>query len=79
MLGFPAVTPREWIERPEALDTGSIIMTGLDPEVVLRGVEYAIDFGAPEGIPAEYQVTNCSDRVVRVVIGRSRRLRETAR
>ena len=79
MLGFPAVTPRDWIERPEALDTGSIIMTGLEPEVVLRGVEYAIDFGAPEGIPDEYQVANCSDRVVRVLIGRTRALRETQR
>ena len=31
MLGFPAVTLRDSIERPEALDTGGIIMTGLDP------------------------------------------------
>ena len=79
MLGFPAVTPRDWIERPEALDTGSIIMTGLEPDVVLRGVEYAIDFGAPEGIPAEYQIANCSDRVVRILIGRDRTLRDSKR
>jgi len=79
MLGFPAVTPRDWIERPEALDTGSIIMTGLDPDVVLRGVEYAIDFGAPEGIPVEYQIENCSDRVVRLIVGRSRAVTETGR
>ena len=31
MLGFPAVTLRSSIERPEALDTGSITMTDLDP------------------------------------------------
>ena len=31
ILGFPAVTLRDSIERPEALDAGSIIMTGLDP------------------------------------------------
>ena len=79
MLGFPAVTPRDWIERPEALDTGSIIMTGLDPDVVLRGVEYAIDFGASEGIPVEYQIENCSDRVVRLIVGRSRAVTETGR
>jgi hypothetical protein len=30
ILGFPAVTLRDSIERPEALDTGAIIMTGLD-------------------------------------------------
>src|SRR5690606_325928 len=27
ILGFPAITPRDAIERPEALDAGSIIMT----------------------------------------------------
>lgn len=74
ILGFPAVTPRDWIERPEALDAGSVIMTGLDPEVVLRSVEYVIDFGAPEGIPDEYRVENCSDRVVRLIVGRERGL-----
>lgn len=78
MLGFPAVTPRDWIERPEALDTGSIIMTGLEPEVVLRGVKYAIDFGAPAGIPPEYQVANCSDRVVRILVGRDRSMHRIA-
>ncbi len=30
ILGFPAITLRDSIERPEALDSGSIIMTGLD-------------------------------------------------
>ena len=30
MLDFPAVTLRDSIERPEALDTVSILMTGLD-------------------------------------------------
>ena len=29
ILGFPAVTLRDSIERPEALDTGGIMMTGL--------------------------------------------------
>ena len=34
ILGFPAVTLRDSIERPEALDTGSILMSGLDPDDV---------------------------------------------
>ena len=79
MLGFPAVTPRDWIERPEALDAGSIIMTGLEADVVLRGIEYAIDYGRPEGIPAEYKLANCSDRVVRILIGRDRSLERIGR
>lgn len=38
MLGFPAVTLRDSIERPEALDTGAIVMTGLDPDNVVEAV-----------------------------------------
>ena len=34
----PAVTLRDSIERPEALDTGSIIMTGLDPAGVVAAL-----------------------------------------
>ena len=79
ILGFPAVTPRDWIERPEALDTGSIIMTGLEAATVLRGVAYAVDFGAPDCIPDEYKIPNCSDHVVRIILGRNRQLRETLR
>lgn len=79
ILGFPAVTPRDWIERPEALDVGTTLMTGLDAEVILRSVDYVIDFGRPEGVPAEYQVANCSDRVVRLLLGRPRRLESTQR
>ncbi|MCK0207776.1 UDP-N-acetylglucosamine 2-epimerase (non-hydrolyzing) [Starkeya koreensis] len=76
ILGFPAVTPRDAIERPEALDTGSIVMTGLSREAVLRGVEIATGFfaarmaaGEPHPVPEDYNVTNTSERVVSLVLG----------
>lgn len=43
ILGFPAVTLRDSIERPEALDAGSIIMTGLDPANVVEGVRAVVN------------------------------------
>jgi UDP-N-acetylglucosamine 2-epimerase (non-hydrolysing) len=43
ILGFPAVTIRNSMERPEAIDAGSIILTGLNPEIVLDSVKVAID------------------------------------
>lgn len=79
ILGFAAVTPRDWIERPEALDSGVLIMTGLEPQVILRGIDYAIENGPPASIPADYQVENCSDRVVRLLLGRGRALHNTNR
>jgi len=39
ILGFPAITLRDSIERPEALDTSGIIMTGLDARDVVGGCD----------------------------------------
>lgn len=63
ILGFPAVTLRSSIERPEALDTGSIIMSDLDPDRVIAGIEAArSDHGKVE-MPREYRIGDCSVRV----------------
>jgi len=43
LLGFPAVTIRDSIERPEGLDTGSIILCGLDYESVAAAVSIVSD------------------------------------
>jgi UDP-N-acetylglucosamine 2-epimerase (non-hydrolysing) len=68
ILGFPAVTLRSSIERPEALDTGSITMTDLDPDAVRRGIAFALSrLGLPER-PADYAVTNTSERVVNFML-----------
>jgi len=72
VMKFPAVTIREAIERPEALDTGSIIMTGLDPDVVLASVALVMDkhgTDAARQAPVEYEVANCAERVVKLVLG----------
>lgn len=70
ILGFPAVTLRDTIERPEALDTGGIVCAGVSPDTVVDAVrlvlaQHATD-GSPAG-PAEYAVTDCSRRVVTFV------------
>lgn len=70
MLGFPAVTLRDAIERPEALDTGSIIATGLSPADVADSVRITIDqyrLDGPTTVPAEYQVNDSSRRVVNFI------------
>ena len=67
ILGFPAVTLRSSIERPEALDTGAITMTDLEPEAVLRGIRFAVDRGAGER-PADYEIRNTSERVVNFIL-----------
>ncbi|MFJ6197800.1 non-hydrolyzing UDP-N-acetylglucosamine 2-epimerase [Micromonospora sp. NPDC092111] len=75
ILGFPAVTLRESIERPEALDVGAIIMTGLDPEGVVEAIRVTIDqaAGGPVPCPDDYQVPDTSRRVVDLILSTVRR------
>ena len=64
ILEFPAVSIRDSIERPEALETGSIILTGLDGENLIRSVELATR-GHRTALPDGYQVLDFSERVIR--------------
>ncbi len=63
ILRFAAVTLRSSIERPEALDAASIIMTDLRPESVTAGIDAAIADHLSTDIPQEYRVDDCSVRV----------------
>jgi UDP-N-acetyl-L-fucosamine synthase len=70
ILGFPAVTLRRSMERPEALDHGTILLCGLEAGAVSRAVRLAIAGGGEaREIPAEYRVRNVSERVVRLIAG----------
>jgi len=72
MLGFPAVTVRNAMERPEAMDSGHIILTGLDPQTILDSVRLVVanhDVTRDYQIPAEYSVANTSFRVVKLILG----------
>lgn len=72
VLSFPAVTIREAIERPEALDAGSIILTGLDVDTVLDGVGLVMTEGQERletEIPAEYRIPDTSWRVLKLILG----------
>lgn len=70
MLGFPAVTLRDAIERPEAIDTGSIITTGLVPADVVDAVKITIQQHKELGqatLPVDYAVADSSRRVLNLV------------
>jgi UDP-N-acetylglucosamine 2-epimerase len=72
MLHFPAVTIREAFERPESLDAGSIILTGLDNDVLLDSIELTMaqfNSKAPIYTPYEYTIPNTSWRVAKLIMG----------
>ncbi len=72
ILNFPAISLRQSMERPEAQDTGSIILTGFDPDRVLAAIQLCIDqfkAGIPTEVPADYAITNTSWRVLKLILG----------
>ncbi|EON22755.1 O-antigen biosynthesis protein [Nocardioides sp. CF8] len=74
ILGFPAITLRDSIERPEALDSGSIMMTGLNAVDVVRAVAVAMADGVISStIPAGYEITDTSARTVRFILSTATR------
>ena len=68
ILGFPAITMRGAIERPESLDTGSILMVDVAPDRVVAGIEWAMERGTSPEAPRDYCVTNTSERVVNFIM-----------
>lgn len=66
LLGFPAVTIRDFIERPEAIDSGAILTSGLEPENVLDSIRIALAT-SEFNVPVEYEIVNTSHRTLRVI------------
>jgi len=72
ILSFPAITLRNSMERPEALDAGTIIITGIDADTVLNAIALETEEckqGIRKKIPDEYQVGDTSWRVVKLITG----------
>jgi len=73
ILSFPAISLRQSMERPEAQDAGTIILTGFDPQIVLDSIQYLIkEFEIQPRyahIAKDYLVSNTSRRVLRLLIG----------
>jgi UDP-N-acetylglucosamine 2-epimerase (non-hydrolysing) len=72
ILSFPAISLRQSMERPEAQDTGSIILTGFNPEVVLDSIQLSIkeqQNKIQRNIPTDYAITNTSWRVLKLIMG----------
>ncbi len=73
ILNFPAISLRQSMERPEAQDAGTIILSGFDPQRVLDSIQLVINEfkqnGGYKKIPDGYEITNTSWRVLKLIMG----------
>jgi len=76
ILSFPAISLRQSMERPEAQDAGTIVLTGFDPQVVLNSIQMVIkEFeinGNYKRIAEDYTITNTSWRVLKLIMGNTK-------
>jgi UDP-N-acetylglucosamine 2-epimerase (non-hydrolysing) len=69
IFGVPNVTIRDVTERPETIECGSNILSGVEPDTILRCVGIATSRRGTWTPPAEYLEPNVSDKVIRIVLG----------
>jgi len=72
IAGFPAITIRNTHERPEGMDEGTLVMSGLRSEKVLLSIEVVLAHHgegkrAFRAVP-EYEPDNVSKKVVRIIL-----------
>ena len=73
ILNFPSITIRQAHERPEGMDEGVLIMTGLKKDRIIKSIEVVVSqFNYKKGrltkIVSDYDVDNFSIKVVRAVM-----------
>ena len=65
---FCAISLRDSIERPEALEVGSMILTGVDPAILLQAIEIETTLKRTAVIPEGYGTLEFSNRVLKFLI-----------
>lgn len=72
ILGFPAITIRQAHERPEGMDEGTLIMSGLHKDRVMEAIDVVVSqHKEPQGrikMVADYATNNVSKKVLRIIL-----------
>ena len=68
MLGFKAISLRTSTERPESVDSGTILLGGIKKDQVLNNIEVILNthFQSHQ-IPVEYTILDVSTKVIRCI------------
>jgi UDP-N-acetylglucosamine 2-epimerase (non-hydrolysing) len=66
------VTIRDVTERPETLECGSNMLSGAEPETILRCVRTVLDQKEGWAVPQEYLAEHVSQTVAKIVLGYTR-------
>jgi UDP-N-acetylglucosamine 2-epimerase (non-hydrolysing) len=73
IIGFSAVSLRDSIERPEALESGSMILAGLKPRMLLKEINSETTIGRTTSTPEGYENLEFSTRVLKFSFSTSKK------
>jgi UDP-N-acetylglucosamine 2-epimerase (non-hydrolysing) len=80
ILGFPAITIRQAHERPEGMDVGTLIMSGLKTNDIITAIDTVTgQFGCSRKteIVPDYDTESVSQKVVRIILSYTNYIRRT--
>ncbi len=63
------ITIRDVTERPETVECGSNMLSGVDPETISRCMRAVLNQKSRWNVPPEYQVENVSSNVAKILLG----------
>jgi UDP-N-acetylglucosamine 2-epimerase (non-hydrolysing) len=71
ILNLPAITIRQAHERPEGMDEGTLIMSGLNKERIIESIEVVTSQHREDRVAkivSDYDVDNVSMKVLRIIL-----------
>jgi UDP-N-acetylglucosamine 2-epimerase (non-hydrolysing) len=71
ILNIPSITIRQAHERPEGMDEGTLIMTGLSKDRILESIEVVVSQHKNDGpmrMVGDYSIDNVSRKVLRIIL-----------
>ena len=68
IMGFPAITIRQAHERPEGMDEGTLIMSGVDKEGILDAIKVVTSENLKPHIVPDYDVEHVGMKMVRIIL-----------
>ncbi len=68
IIGVPTVTVRDTTERPETVECGSNVLSGVEPEGIRRCLDLMLDESRRWEAPPEYLVDDVSSTVANILL-----------